>query len=156
LVRIVNMLATWVTQTTEITAAAGDHGRSIDGVRFPARTAETHELEPIYFGANSAALDVTARRTLVNVIHRFANTPEFEKHSLLILSQGSNLYGDRHNFSLWERRARVVRDYLEENGIPADRFPMASFDNGMPPMGTSEAADRPDRKVEIVALPPKE
>jgi len=78
---------------------------------------------------------------------------------VLLVSYGYKLYVDGHtddqgsaayNLGLSERRATSVRRYLVQAGIPADIVDSKGFGESSPRVqGTSEAARRKNRRVEI-------
>ncbi|MDX9730934.1 MAG: peptidoglycan-associated lipoprotein Pal [Bdellovibrionales bacterium] len=107
-------------------------------------------LETVYFAYDRAALTETAKRALrgnaqwINANPRV--TIQIEGHTD---ARGSTEY----NLSLGERRAKSVRQYLEELGVESRRLTIISYGEEKPlAHGDTEASYSKNRRANFVPL----
>lgn len=107
-------------------------------------------LQTIYFDFDQARLSSEAKRTLAGNADWMRANPnvsvQIEGHTD---SRGSNEY----NLALGERRARVVKQYLQGLGIESRRLPIISYGEEKPLIAEeSESAWGKNRRANFVPL----
>ena len=117
---------------------------------------EVEVAEPVatdvLFDPDSAALSRGAKSRLRWLADRLREDSDVE---LLLRGHSDALEGDAKRFELSEQRARSVRAYLKEEGLPARRIAWVGFGSAQPVASnrTPEGRQR-NRRVEIVMREP--
>jgi peptidoglycan-associated lipoprotein len=105
-------------------------------------------LAAIYFEYDQANLDDSARTTLksnFNVLKQDANM------SIVIEGHCDSRGTDEYNLALGERRAKSIRDYLVNLGLPTKRVSTISYGEERPAVsGENESAWAQNRRGEFV------
>lgn len=127
-------------------------GGSIAG-RSPEGTAEARRLglRTVYFDYDQSSLRQDGRDTLrhnYNVLR--------QRTDIRVELQGNcdERGSSEYNFALGERRAKAVRDYLVQLGVPPSQLTTVSFGEENPSVsGHSESAWAKNRRVDFAVLP---
>lgn len=117
---------------------------------------EVHVAEPIapdvLFDPDSAVLSRGAKSRLRRVADRVRRGPDIE---LLLRGHADGLEGGGDRFALSEQRARAVRAYLTEEGVPTRRIAWVGFGATQPVASNRSPEGRQrNRRVEIVLREP--
>ena len=105
-------------------------------------------LPNILFATNQAALTPAGREALAKIsgVLQIA-----QGYTLSIEGHTDDVGSKEHNLELSQRRAASVRDYLVEQGVPADSVSARGFGESQPLASNETAAGRQEnRRVEIV------
>ncbi len=114
----------------------------------PKAPAPVATLRPVYFDTDSWELRDDTRRALR------ANAEVIQQHQdwgvLTIEGHCDERGSDEYNIALGDRRALVVKRYLEDLGVPASRLRTVSFGENRPAVqGHDESAWRYNRRSEL-------
>ena len=102
-------------------------------------------LSTVYFGYDSSELDGSTRSTLqsnANCIN------EREIQSVTLVGHADPRGTEEYNLALGDRRARSVKSYMENLGVPGDRMSTRSMGEEMA-SGSNESSWSRDRRVEF-------
>lgn len=106
------------------------------------------KLSTIYFEFDKAALSDDARNALKSN-YQYAN--KNPKMTLVIEGHCDNRGTEEYNLALGERRAKAIRDYLVNLGLPSKRLSVISYGEEKPALtGDSEEAWAKNRRGEFV------
>jgi len=108
-------------------------------------------LKPLLFGYNSFSLTPEVTEQLVAVANFLMEYPEIR---VLIEGHCDERGSSEYNMGLGENRARTVKEYLENYGVPAIRMEITSWgeENLAQPYCTNEECHRLNRRVEFKVL----
>lgn len=105
-------------------------------------------LDPVYFDYDRWQLREDARKTLQSNAEQIKENPDWGV--LTIAGHCDERGSDEYNLALGERRAAAVKRYLQDLGIPAQRFETVSFGEDRPAVpGHDESAWRYNRRTEL-------
>ena len=108
----------------------------------------TVTFEPVYFDTNEAMLRSDARGLLKRHAQSILDHPEWGV--VTIDGHCDERGSDEYNRTLGERRAAVVKHYLETLGVPATRVTSRTFGEDRPAvLGHSESAWSYNRRSEL-------
>jgi peptidoglycan-associated lipoprotein len=116
---------------------------------FPARAQEerVNELQTVHFGFDDWDLTPEARALLDANARWLKANPQV---NVQIGGHCDERGSPEYNLALGERRARHVRDYLIQQGVPADNLTAVSYGEEMPvDPGHTEAAWAKNRRAEF-------
>lgn len=105
------------------------------------------ELEPVYFGFGSAALDPADLEQLGATANWLRAHPE---QQVVIEGHTDAVGPSQYNLTLGEQRARAVRDYLIQLGVPEERLAVVSLGEEQP---VSQERRDLNRRSEVVPVP---
>jgi len=107
--------------------------------------------EHVLFDTNRARVRTAGRPALEAVLNLWKQHPEWDH---LVIEGHADRHGpDPFNDWLSHERAERARNVLVEMGFPAERLAVAAFGNKqLRVQGTSEEADRENRRVEFVII----
>jgi peptidoglycan-associated lipoprotein len=102
-------------------------------------------LQPVYFGFDSSTISSSARNTLQSN----ADCIEQKDMGSVHLTGHADPRGtEEYNLALGERRARSVKEYMQQLGVSKDKLSISSMGEEMA-SGTDEESWAKDRKVEF-------
>ena len=105
-------------------------------------------LQSVYFDTNSADLDRSARSTLKANAKLIKANPAWGK--IAIEGHCDERGESAYNLELGKHRARVVREFLVDRGVPSKRLRTVSLGEKQPAVrGHEEAAWRYNRRSEF-------
>jgi peptidoglycan-associated lipoprotein len=104
-------------------------------------------LAPVYFEYNQAELPEDARMTLDAKVPVLMANPGLR---IRIGGHTDDRGSDEYNLALGQRRAAVVREYLQTRGVDGARMDITSFGEEMPAVqGSDEGAWAQNRRAEF-------
>lgn len=107
---------------------------------------ETLVLRSVQFALDSAALDSTAK----GILREAASMLKNQTGTIYVDGHTCDLGTEAYNMRLSERRANSVRNYLIEQGIPANRLIARGFGEARPKYSNAtEETRRLNRRVEL-------
>ncbi len=107
---------------------------------------ETIVLRSVQFALDSAALDSTAK----GILREAASMLKNQTGTIYVDGHTCSLGTDQYNQRLSERRANSVRNYLIEQGVPANRLIARGFGESNPKYSNAtEETRRLNRRVEL-------
>jgi outer membrane protein OmpA-like peptidoglycan-associated protein len=133
------------TVSLECSNCGGSDSRSITIVVQEFRCSDLTELNTVFFGHNSAALDEEATGLLDENIEVLNECPD-----LLTRLDGYSDRRERSPLRLSERRAAAVEQYYIENGIPAARLMARGL--GRDPLAGKGIDGRRNRRVDSIIV----
>ena len=102
----------------------------------------------VYFATNKYDINPNAKLALDKLIKIFN---EYAETNLLVEGHTDDVGTDEYNFSLSQRRAEAVSNYLRNSGIPSSRLITKWYGESQPIRDNSNAATRAlNRRVEFV------
>ena len=105
-------------------------------------------LNPVYFAYDQFSLSADSRAVLKAHGQKLMNNADMR---VVIEGHCDERGTDEYNLALGERRARSIRDYLVNLGVPTSRLTMISYGEERPAMfGSSEEAWGKNRRGEFV------
>lgn len=108
------------------------------------------DLEGVHFAFDKATLTPDSRSTLDAAVEILRNHPQLEVE---VAGHTDNIGTASYNLDLSKRRARVVYEYLIDNGISADRLTTEGYGESEPIAGNDTEAGRAEnRRTELVIL----
>ena len=114
----------------------------------PTKAVEAPKLEPVYFAYDAWTLDERARKTLASNARQIQEHPEWG--ALKVEGHCDERGSDEYNVALGQRRADVVKRYLVDMGVDADRLDSVSFGEYRPAVaGHEESAWRMNRRGQL-------
>jgi outer membrane protein OmpA-like peptidoglycan-associated protein len=119
---------------------------------------ETFKLENLYFPSNKHYLERGSETVLDTLVLILKNHPRMrirvEGHICCVTELPDAYDDDTHTYNLSVNRAKFIRNYLIQNGIPATHITYAGFGRRMPvePVENTEEQARRNRRVEIRVL----
>lgn len=110
------------------------------------------DVQPVFFSFDSAELTGESQLTLdANV--RWLNRPENRLVQFVLEGHADERGSEEYNLALGDQRAAVVRDYLVQRGVAADRIHTVSLGEEKPfDTRQTEAAYALNRRTEFVLL----
>jgi peptidoglycan-associated lipoprotein len=115
------------------------------GVDEPVAKSARPDFQPVYFDLDSWTLDAKAQQTLRASARQILDHPEWGKVDVEghCDERGTEMY----NLALGKRRAATVKRYLEDLGVPGNRFEVVSYGESKPAVaGHDESAWRFNRR----------
>jgi OOP family OmpA-OmpF porin len=110
-------------------------------------TARTVILEGVTFSTGKSALTDQSKAILTNVAQSLVANPEVRVE---VAGHTDNTGGRRTNMRLSQARANAVRDFLEANGVAADRITAKGYGPDKPVASNRTAEGRAqNRRVEL-------
>ncbi len=108
------------------------------------------DLEGVHFEFDKATLTPDSRSTLDAAVEILGNHPQLEVE---VAGHTDNIGTESYNLDLSKRRARVVYDYLIDNGISADRLSTEGYGESEPiASNDTERGRAQNRRTELVIL----
>ncbi len=133
------------TVSLECTNCGGSDSRSITIMVQEFRCSDITELNTVFFGHNSAALDDEAKGLLDENLEVLNECPD-----LLTRLDGYSDRRERNPLRLSERRASAVEQYYIEQGIPASRLMARGL--GRDPLAGKGIDGRRNRRVDSIIV----
>ncbi len=136
------------TPAMDADAMPGDDARaSVESETTPQQQAPAG-LDPVYFEFDRWHLNDAARQTLRTNADQIKQNPELGV--VTIEGHCDERGSDEYNLALGERRASAVKRYLEDLGLPSNRFQTVTFGEDKPAVsGHDESAWRYNRRSEL-------
>lgn len=131
---------------------AEEEARRLAGTEGPERERRLAEMRaaltaPVYFEFNAADLAEDARMTLDAKVPVLAANPGLR---MRITGHTDTRGSDEYNIALGQRRAAMVREYLQQRGVDASRLDIVSFGEEQPAVpGNDEGAHAQNRRAEF-------
>jgi outer membrane protein OmpA-like peptidoglycan-associated protein len=136
-------------EAIQAVAEAPQQGAPIAAIKIAGMTEpeQKPELEPVYFGFGSAALDPADLDQLGETASWLRAHPD---QQVVIEGHTDAVGPSQYNLTLGEQRARAVRDYLIQLGVPEARLAVVSLGEDQP---VSQERRDLNRRSEVVPVP---
>lgn len=109
------------------------------------------ELHGVFFPRGSIELDQSSRKALDSIVNKLKSLPSDIRFE--IRAHTDNVGTEMYNYALSLSRARNVRDYLYQQGIPLSRLDAEGFGEWRPRVGNETKAGRyRNRRAELVLI----
>ena len=110
-----------------------------------------YDLGSVYFRTNSAALSTKAKAKLRGIARAIKQTEQSAKYSVAGFTDSRG--NDAANVKLSERRAKVVKAYLQKQGVAADKVETQANGSAQP-IGDNESVQGRslNRRVDVRLL----
>ncbi|MGH9342009.1 MAG: OmpA family protein [Acidobacteriota bacterium] len=139
--------------TIEVLTDGGDAGVLEEDLRDqPIAERFNYFVKPVFFNFDSAGLSEEAKLTLGGNI-RWLQQPENANLRFVLEGHCDQRGTDEYNLSLGDKRTRVVREYLIDNGIDPSRISTVSLGEEQPfEQADTEEAHALNRRVQFVLV----
>ena len=122
----------------------------------PTKGEKVEPSEDLYFGFNETVLTKESGRQLQEVLAALGDN-ELKNYRFQLAGHTCSIGSDAYNQKLSEHRARAVKQWLVNNGYPADRLQITGFGKKKPVADNStEEGRKLNRRVEIRTMGEKE